>query len=59
MFLEGCTSFVDHLCFLLLIFCVFPMLSRLFVAVVVTCWESVDLLTLVGDFNCIFFYFPM
>ena len=45
-------SFVDHLCFLCL---VFLMLSRLFIAAL---W-SADLLALVGDSYCIFVYFPM
>ena len=48
--------FVDHLC--VFVSCV----SRAFVSVhcclVVTCWESADLLALVGDVYCIFVTLP-
>ena len=37
----------------------FFMLSCLLCCLVVTCWERADLLALVGDVYCIFFYFPM
>ena len=43
---------MDHLCFVFL-----PYVSHAFASVhcclVVTCWESVDLLALVGDVYCI------
>ena len=35
---------------------VFLMLSRLFIAAV---WERADLVALVGDVYCFFYYFPM
>ena len=54
----GGTSFVDHLCYLCL---VFFMLSRLFIAALwsVTCWERADLLALVCDVLSCFCHFPM
>ena len=48
-------SYVDHMCFLQL---VFLMLSRLHCCLVVTCWERADLLALVGDVYCTFVTFP-
>ena len=48
---QGGTSFVDHLCYLCL---VFVMLSRLFIAT----WERDDLLALVCDVYCDFVTFP-
>ena len=48
---QGSTSFVDHLCYLCL---VFVMLSRLFIAAL---W-SPDLLALVCDVYCDFVTFP-
>ena len=40
-------------------FCLeFHMLSPLFIAALITCWEKVDLLALVGDVYCIFVTFP-
>ena len=53
---QGCTYFVDHLCYLCL---VFVMLSRLFLAAL---WSPVgkELTSwlLIGMFNCVFVTFP-
>ena len=41
---QGCTSFVDHLCF-----CVSHAFVSVHCCLVVNCWERTDLLALVGD----------
>ena len=45
---------MNHLCF-----CVSHAFGSLHCCFVVTCWERADLLALVSDVYCIFFYFPM
>ena len=40
------TAFVDHLCYLCL---VFVMLSRLFIAALFTCWGRAEILAFVCD----------
>ena len=41
------------------VFCVSHAFASVHCCLVVTCWERVDLLALVGDVYCIFWYFPM
>ena len=44
---QGSASFVDHLCYFCLVLLCFR--ARLFLYLVVTCWERVDLWALVCD----------
>ena len=43
---QGGTTFVDHLCYVCL---VFVMLSCLFIAALFTCWERAEILAFVCD----------
>ena len=56
VFSFGGTSFVDHLCFF--VSCVSHAFVSVHCCLVVTCLERADILTLVGDFYCIFVIFP-
>ena len=47
---------MDHLCFF--VSCVSYAFMSVHCCLVVTCWERVDLLALVGDVYCIFVTFP-
>ena len=49
---------MDHL-WVIFVFCVLQAFAFIHSCFVVTCWERADLLALVGDVYCIFFYFPM
>ena len=50
---QGVTSFVDHLCYLCLVFC--HAFASVHCCLVITCWERADLLALVCDF-CVFVF---
>ena len=43
---QGCSSFVDLLCFLCLVFSM-PLWASVYMCLVVTCWERADLLAIV------------
>ena len=45
-FTQGGTSFVDLLCFFCLVFAM-PLYASVYMYLVVTCWDRVDLLALV------------
>ena len=58
-FTQGGTSFVDLLCFFCLVFAM-PLYASIYMCLVVTCWERVDLLALVcWVLLCEFVTFPL
>ena len=55
---QGSTSFVDLLCFFCLVFAM-PLCASVYMWLVVTCWESADLLALVSGVSLWVCHFPI